>query len=137
MIQLVYVSSATRLFTDAQIADILATSRRNNGRDGITGVLLYKTGSVIQVLEGGEAEVHLLFEKIKADTRHRQVTLIYERPIDVREFSSWAMGFRLLATAFGALPEGAWEIRELVANVSAQPSARARCLLATFDGSVR
>src|SRR4051812_16028180 len=101
MIQLVYLSSTRRLLSTADLLSILTSSRRNNTRDGITGVLLYKSGSVIQVLEGDAGRVHALFEVIKKDRRHHQVTLIYDKPIAHRNFADWAMGFQEIGGGVG------------------------------------
>ena len=48
---LVYVSSASTLFSRAELDEILRTSRRNNERLGVSGALLYKGGNLMQVLE--------------------------------------------------------------------------------------
>jgi len=114
MIQLVYTSRADPHFADAQLEDILFVSRRNNTRDQTTGVLLYQTGRVIQVLEGDEEKVRRLFEAIRLDKRHREVALIYIRPLTARDFGDWSMGFRLLDTAFWSMPQGSSDIRRLV-----------------------
>jgi hypothetical protein len=60
MIQLVYLSSTRWLLTPGDITSILESSLRNNARDNITGILLYRSGSVLQLLEGEEDLVHRL-----------------------------------------------------------------------------
>ena len=47
---LVYVSSATTLFSESELDEILATSRENNARSSISGMLLYKDGNGAAVL---------------------------------------------------------------------------------------
>ncbi len=54
---LVYVSSATLLFPGEDLRALLATSRKNNAELGVTGMLLYKDGNFIQILEGDEEAV--------------------------------------------------------------------------------
>lgn len=90
---LVYVSSAVRLFSGAQLRGLLVLSRRNNVAAGITGMLLYRQGNFIQVLEGGEAEVRDRFARICRDPRHRGVFVIDEGFADARCFPDWSMGF--------------------------------------------
>jgi len=51
-VPLVYVSSATELFSDTQLENLLLRSRQNNSTLGITGMLLYKDGNFMQCLEG-------------------------------------------------------------------------------------
>lgn len=90
MIQIVYISTA-RGDTHVERGHILLTSRRNNQRDGITG-LLYDDGvRFLQVLEGDMSQVDSAYERIKADPRHRAVVVLSRRPIDAREFGDWAM----------------------------------------------
>ncbi len=58
-----------------QLADILKASNRNNQRLGITGALLFDDDCFIQVLEGDRVHVMTIFERLKSDDRHCDVTL--------------------------------------------------------------
>lgn len=90
---LIYTSSAHREMTQPELDKILQKSRINNVRRQVTGVLLYKTGNFLQVMEGAEKSVLEVFAVVSKDPRHHQVTMILKRPIYRREFSNWAMGF--------------------------------------------
>ena len=93
MLQLVYISSSTTRGLEGLDA-ILATSRRNNARDGITG-LLYADGTrFLQALEGEGAAVEAAFARIRTDPRHRGVVVLSRRTIAVREFGPWDMAAR-------------------------------------------
>lgn len=50
----------------------------------------------IQVLEGEERTVKTLGTRIKADPRHRNVTVLFEGKADARAFGDWQMGFKRL-----------------------------------------
>jgi hypothetical protein len=52
-ITVVYVSSVARSFKDSYLQDILRHSRESIGRKGITGLLLFKGGNSMQIIEGG------------------------------------------------------------------------------------
>ncbi|MFP5382711.1 MAG: BLUF domain-containing protein [Gammaproteobacteria bacterium] len=52
MLSMVYVSFATVPFSDADLDALLAKSRANNVRDGISGMLLYCGGEAYQYLLG-------------------------------------------------------------------------------------
>lgn len=93
LISLVYVSFASHDLTDNELKDILEVSRMNNAAHSITGMLLYRDGFFIQALEGDDSVVEPLYEKIAADDRHSNVTLVYKEPISERSFNSWSMGF--------------------------------------------
>lgn len=77
----------------AQITTILAASRENNAREGITGGLLFSTGCFAQVLEGLSAAVEATFERIQCDDRHNDVILLEAGPITERAFPDWSMAF--------------------------------------------
>ena len=91
--QLCYVSTAVRLMSRDSLTEILQTARRNNAQRNITGLLLYKDMSFLQIVEGKAADVHELYEAIRSDPRHHRVSLMFETEIEQREFGEWAMGF--------------------------------------------
>ncbi len=94
LISLIYVSSATEFFSEADLPKILAISRKKNKEVGITGMLLYRDGGFIQAIEGPEDAVLNLYEKIQSDRRHTNIILLHQQPISKREFPTWEMGFR-------------------------------------------
>ncbi|GAA3996634.1 BLUF domain-containing protein [Hymenobacter fastidiosus] len=91
---LVYQSAATAPFTDQDLEAILIRSRAWNTAHGLTGVLLYSHGEIMQVLEGTKQEVQYIFERIERDNRHQQVVKLSDGPIEQRNFSQWSMGFK-------------------------------------------
>jgi FAD-dependent sensor of blue light len=99
MFFLAYVSSAVTPFTPAELHELLAKSHENNGQSNISGMLLYKDGNFMQVLEGEERDVRTLFDKIGRDRRHRGVLTLLQGPLAERQFPDWSMGFRDLNAA--------------------------------------
>lgn len=99
MVSLIYVSAATRLLNEEQLAVLLAQAREKNARLGVTGLLLYKDGDFMQVLEGEAEVVDRLMETIRRDPRHHDVIRILEQPIEKRSFGDWTMGFRIVRNA--------------------------------------
>src|SRR5438477_5611080 len=93
MISLVYISSATRLLSEQELLLLLEQFRDKNARLGISGMLLYKGGNFMQVLEGPEEAVRNLFSRIQRDRRHRGVFKLLEERIADRQFSNFTMGF--------------------------------------------
>ena len=105
MHSLVYVSSATELFDRAELDEILAVSRRNNATVGVTGMLLYKDGNLMQALEGDQADVQATYHRISTDPRHRGLMVLLEETVEERQFEDWTMAFRdLEATDVQAVP---------------------------------
>jgi hypothetical protein len=92
--------------TEEDLVAILKKSHENNGRLGITGMLLYRGGNFLQVLEGEEKVVNERLEVIMGDTRHHQVTLLLKRPVPKRQFEKWEMGFTNIDTIDTSSIEG-------------------------------
>ena len=88
-----YVSTQTRPLGRDEVLAILATAREYNHLYGVTGVLLHREGSFFQVLEGHEADVRSVFERISRDSRHERIELLFDETIAEREFPDWRMGF--------------------------------------------
>ena len=91
---LVYVSSATLPFSGEDLRALLATCRKNNAELGVTGMLLYKDGNFMQVLEGDEETVRGLYARIEADPRHGGEITLQQGFAEGRQFPDWSMGFR-------------------------------------------
>ena len=77
----------------AEIEAILAASRRNNPRVGVTGALMFNAGCFAQVLEGPRPAVEAVFERIQQDERHGDVCLLAMTAAPARAFETWSMGF--------------------------------------------
>lgn len=96
---LVYVSAASRPFAERDLLELLETSRDNNAKLQITGMLLFRDGAFMQALEGPKEQVLGLFDKIAKDERHGCVVVLYQGPIEARSFPDWSMGFKSLSEA--------------------------------------
>ena len=91
--RLVY-RSQSRIDADeskTELGGIFTTARQNNKRLGITGALVITDDAFAQALEGDEAAVRGLYETIRQDPRHGNVTLIEAGTVDGRVFGRWAM----------------------------------------------
>lgn len=97
MHQVVYVSAASTLFTLSDLLELLTLARDKNLRLGVTGMLLYRDGDFIQLLEGEKSVVQALLATIMADPRHSRPMVIFESEAQSRLFSDWSMGFRNLS----------------------------------------
>lgn len=93
MIQFCYISTARPHVGPGAVDDILAASRRNNARAGVTGLLLFNGKRFLQILEGAPAAVESTYERILADDRHFALVKLSERTIDAREFGGWDMAY--------------------------------------------
>jgi hypothetical protein len=96
MIQLAYVSTATRLMSNEDLTGLLAQSRQFNAANHVTGMLLYKDRSFLQVLEGDEDVLIPLYDRIRRDRRHEKVKTLFMTDVPARDFADWCMGFKNL-----------------------------------------
>ena len=94
LVRLMYASRAAANLDHEEVAAILRKSRASNARDGVTGALcMCNNGRLfMQVLEGGRNAVSKCYNRIVADPRHSDVTLLQFEEIDERRFAGWAMG---------------------------------------------
>ncbi len=92
LVRCLYASRIPKALSAATLRAILEESRKNNVKNGITGVLAATSDSFIQVLEGGRAQVCHTYNQIAADKRHADVTILSFEEITARHFESWSMG---------------------------------------------
>ena len=99
LIRLVYASRSTfapgeaHQGLDPSVARILAKSRKNNAERGIVGGLLFGDGCFLQCLEGTDEAVDALFERIRTDSRHRDVKILSRKMIGRTSFGAWSMRY--------------------------------------------
>ena len=92
LVRLMYASRAVPAVDQEELVAILKTSKVNNPKAGITGVLCFSEGIFIQVLEGGRNAVNRLYNRIATDSRHSDVVLLNYEEIAERRFAGWSMG---------------------------------------------
>jgi hypothetical protein len=139
MLSLIYVSTSVKLLSNEELLDILKVSRENNESRDITGMLLYKGGNFMQVLEGPDEAVNTLFEKIKDDPRHKDVFVISREQISARQFPAWEMAFQNLDNPEIKNEPGYSQFLhdEFTADVYRQNPLRAYIMLLTFRDNMR
>jgi len=87
-----YLSLATRAFTEHDIDALAKQAAANNAQIGLTGMLIHADGYFMQVLEGDKHFVRHTVEIIRKDPRHTELLTILEGPASRRLFRSWSMG---------------------------------------------
>ena len=99
LFRIVYVSAAVGPVASGlmPLVDIIGVSDRNNRRDHLTGVLMRHDGRFLQVLEGARADLDRTLGRVMTDSRHANLTVVLDAPIEQRMFPDWAMA-RMEAT---------------------------------------
>lgn len=93
---------------------MLAVSRRNNERIGVTDLLVSGGGRFLQVLEGPVSNVLATFDRIRADPRHFACLVLSSRSVDQRSFGEWSMAYE------ATLDSSSTSIVEAVAQMTDQ-----------------
>ena len=93
IVRLIYASMVKEGHGPNDVLKIVEVSEKNNQAAGITGALCYGPRYFLQCLEGPREAVNQLYNKIIADERHTDVTLLYYDDIEERAFGDWAMGY--------------------------------------------
>jgi hypothetical protein len=134
--QVIYSSAAVAPFSELELTTLLVAARVNNGRLGVTGILLYHEGSFLQALEGDEHVVNRLYEKIGKDKRHYRVVTLLRQQLDARHFEQWQMGFASMKALPDNMPGFSDYLRFRGDPIQSANSA-ARLLAAFRDGRFR
>ena len=139
MLSLIYVSTSVKLLNDEELLDILKVSRENNSSRDVTGLLLYKGGNFMQVLEGPDEVVEAVYEMIKTDPRHKDVIVLAREQISNRQFPAWEMAFQNLDNPEVKNEPGYSQFLqdEFIADVYRENPLRAYIMLLTFRDNMR
>lgn len=78
---------------DGNVANILATARRENKKNNLVGALYYGNGCFFQCLEGQQNAIDALYAKLLRDPRHTDLKILLTKPIDQVGFRDWEMKF--------------------------------------------
>lgn len=111
MEQLIYISTSRNLtqIPTGELEDILAVSRRNNARDGLTGLLVTGGRRFLQLLEGPSEALSAAYDRILADDRHFAMVQLTRRPVAERSFPDWQMGYDPTGEGLGKVVDGLLE----------------------------
>jgi hypothetical protein len=93
LFSLVYVSSATRPLSAAELELILQESRMRNTGNAVTGILIHSDGNFMQMLEGPRQSLDDTMARVRASRRHSGIIELIDEPVTVREFESWSMAY--------------------------------------------
>ncbi len=84
---------AVNSFQDSECEGILENSCKKNITKELTGLLIYRSRSFLQLLEGPEQKVRELYSRIEMDSRHQFIVTLLECKSDERLYPNWSMAF--------------------------------------------
>lgn len=89
--RLAYASRATSNIERNAVVYLAANAAECNRRNDVSGVLFSGNGIFLQWLEGSKADVCSLMDRISADPRHDDVTVLNAGWIPARRYANWPM----------------------------------------------
>lgn len=92
LVRCLYASRISKSVTPSALDEILEQSRKNNPRQGITGLLCHTHDIFVQVVEGGRGPISDLLRSIYHDDRHQDMTILSFEEVTERRFGNWTMG---------------------------------------------
>ena len=99
---LVYSSHTAAGLEEADLPALLAQCRANNERLGLTGILLFRDGRFLQLLEGPDATLRERMAIIADDPRHAGLRVLLEETPAQRLFPSWTMAYEAITDSMAA-----------------------------------
>lgn len=134
--QLVYTSCATEEFWPDDLFRLVEKSRAKNGPRGLTGMLLFRDGRFLQLLEGDEPAVRDCFSMVQRDPRHKSVQVLMTGTSEKRDFPEWTMGFEQPGDGWHLPPEWSSILEnDFSADAISRNPSEAKDLLLSFRHS--
>lgn len=96
MRRIIYASRALHDFPDQELVELLLRARATNEEHDVTGMLVYAARSFLQLFEGEDDDVELVWDRIRMDDRHTDLRVLADGPATSREYGDWSMGFEHL-----------------------------------------
>ena len=75
---------------------LYSKAKENNAKHDITGILIYHNGNFLQVLEGQRDHVDYAYEKIRLDSRHKNILKVINIEVEQRIFEDYNFGFTVI-----------------------------------------
>jgi hypothetical protein len=104
--RLIYMSFVSADADPLCVREIVREARNKNGKQAVTGLLIYDGIRICQYLEGPEDAVYSLSERIRKDDRHLAFAVKEHGPLLGERRFAFAMGYALCEE-----PEGLNELQ--------------------------
>ena len=79
--------------SQANLSALCRSAQKYNATAQITGILTFHNGAFAQILEGPEPALRELLSRITEDTRHFNLRVSADGPIDQRCYADWSMEY--------------------------------------------
>lgn len=93
LLRLTYISRYNTDNANIEVARILEQARRNNERNGISGVLVMNEDYFLQSIEGARPVINELLAKLIKDNRHFSFQIVDCREVEQQRWDKWSMKY--------------------------------------------
>ncbi|WP_418317307.1 BLUF domain-containing protein [Piscinibacter sakaiensis] len=101
---LLYISALAPDVGAEVVAPITRSARRNNLRDGVTGLLVFDGALFLQWVEGPTPAIEALLGRLRADRRHGKLDILMLQTWDAAPlFPDWQLAFHVVDPQLQAL----------------------------------
>lgn len=90
---ILYISSFKRDYTVDELNVMMDGFKENNKRDGITGVIIVGQRNIMQFIQGKEDVLDKTWQKIKTDSRHKNVRVLLRGEIGLTLYKDWSLKY--------------------------------------------
>lgn len=91
---ILYISDSKVGLNKDEIDKIMNISVFNNTALDISGFLVLQNGHFLQLLEGKENDVKMIFKRIKNDDRHSNIIYVLNQPTAIKAFDFYYSSFK-------------------------------------------
>jgi hypothetical protein len=134
----VYRSRAVRELNVPELHELTRAAQARNGREALTGLMLYDDSRFFQWLEGPADGLNRVMGSIRGDRRHTDIEILRDEPAKARAFGDWTMKLAAPATTVvSALPDVIKTPRKIVEDLRKRPQAAPVLLLKLLPHSDR
>ncbi len=88
---IMYKSIPDKGIKKSEFQELLQNSQERNQMHHITGYIFLSKTKIVQLIEGDDEVIDALYNRIKNDTRHTDVSMILDKEIEKRTMMNWNM----------------------------------------------
>ncbi len=88
---IMYKSIPSEGIEKSKFQELLQNSQERNQLHHITGYIFLSRTKIVQLIEGDDTTIDALYNRIKNDTRHVEVSIILDKQIEKRTMMNWNM----------------------------------------------
>jgi len=91
-----YISVTKDNVSEEKIDEMLDSLVKKNAAINISGIIIYNNNNFLQIIEGKDIIINILYNKIKKGPRHHHIIKLIDCPIEQTIFEEYKTSFTLI-----------------------------------------